>query len=107
MIKVTCEVKNSQIASLEIKGHAQSAEPGKDLVCSAVSAVTFGGLNALRNTQQNLNIEVQEGYVLISRSGEVESADEVVLTTILTQLETIARDYPKYVKILQKGKLKQ
>jgi uncharacterized protein YsxB (DUF464 family) len=76
-------------------------------VCSAVSAVTFGGLNALRNTQQNLNVEVQEGYVLITRSGEVESADEVVLTTILTQLETIARDYPKYVKILQKGKLKQ
>jgi uncharacterized protein YsxB (DUF464 family) len=104
MIKVTCEVKNSQIASLEIKGHAQSAEPGQDLVCSAVSAVTFGGLNALHNTDKNLTIKVQDGYVLITKSGDLESADEVVLQTIITQLETIADDYPKYVKILRKEK---
>ncbi len=104
MIKVTCEIVKSQIASLEIKGHAQSAEPGKDLVCSAVSAVTFGGLNALRNSDKNLTIQVQEGYVLITRNGDVKNDDEIVLKTILTQLETIANDYPKYVKILKKGK---
>ena len=102
MIKVTCEIVNKHITSLEIEGHAHSAEPGKDLVCSAVSAVTFGGLNALRNTQQNLNVQVQEGYILITKSGVTESEDEIVLKTILTQLETIANDYPKYVKIIRK-----
>ncbi|MDD3938348.1 MAG: ribosomal-processing cysteine protease Prp [Bacilli bacterium] len=104
MIKVTIEIVNNHIVSLEIKGHAQSAEPGKDLVCSAVSAVTFGGLNALHNTDKNLTIKVQDGYVLITKSGDLESADEVVLQTIITQLETIADDYPKYVKILRKEK---
>lgn len=104
MIKVTYETENSQIASLEIKGHAHSAEPGKDLVCSAVSAVTFGGLNALRNTSKTLHIEVNEGYVLITKTGEMLHEDEIVMQTILTQLETISRDYPKYVKISRKEK---
>lgn len=104
MIKVTYETDKGQITSLEVKGHAQSAEPGKDLVCSAVSAVTFGGLNALTNPSKTLVIEVSEGYVLITKNGAIVKEDEIVVKTILTQLETIARDYPKYVKISRKEK---
>lgn len=104
MIKVTYETVNSRITSLEIKGHAQSAEPGKDLVCSAVSAVTFGGLNALRNNPETLVVKVKGGYVLISENGIVDPEDGIVLKTIIAQLETIARDYPKYVKITRKEK---
>lgn len=102
MIKVTCETVNNQIISLEIKGHALSAKPGKDLVCSAVSAVTFGGLNALHNTKKTLSIKIEDGWVLIARSGDIEDEDKIVLKTILVQLETIARDYGKYVKIIRK-----
>jgi hypothetical protein len=102
MIKVTCEIAKNQIISLEVKGHALSAEPGKDLVCSAVSAVTLGGLNALHNSKKTLSIKIKDGYVLIAKSGDIENEDEVVLKTILVQLETIARDYDKYVKIIRK-----
>ncbi|MFA5421281.1 MAG: ribosomal-processing cysteine protease Prp [Bacilli bacterium] len=102
MIKVTYETVNSQITSLEVKGHAQSAEAGEDLVCSAVSAVTFGGLNALRNSSKTLIIKVEEGYVSIAKSGAVLREDGIVLKTMITQLETIARDYSKYVKITRK-----
>ncbi|MDD4154823.1 MAG: ribosomal-processing cysteine protease Prp [Bacilli bacterium] len=104
MIKVTYETDKGQFTSLEVKGHAQSAEPGKDLVCSAVSAVTIGGLNALANPSKTLVIEVSEGYVLITKKGAIVKEDEIVIKTILTQLETIARDYPKYVKISRKEK---
>ncbi|MFA5480929.1 MAG: ribosomal-processing cysteine protease Prp, partial [Bacilli bacterium] len=90
MIKVTYESVNEQIASLEIKGHALSAEHGQDLICSAVSAVTFGGLNAL-HSQQSFAIAISEGYVAVAAKGEISSEDEIVLKTILTQLETIAR----------------
>ena len=102
MIKVTYETDKGQFTSLEVKGHAQSAEPGKDLVCSAVSAVTIGGLNALHNSKKTLSIKIKDGYVLIAKSGDIENEDEVVLRTILVQLETIARDYGKYVKIIRK-----
>ncbi|NCA97357.1 MAG: ribosomal-processing cysteine protease Prp [Bacteroidia bacterium] len=104
MIKVTYETVSNRITNLQIKGHAQSAEPGKDLVCSAVSAVTFGGLNALHNNPETLVVKVQEGLVAINENGVVSPEDEIVLKTIITQLETIARDYPKYVKITRKEK---
>ena len=47
MIKIVLTYKDNKIDALEIKGHANSAEYGKDLVCAAVSAISVGGLNAL------------------------------------------------------------
>ncbi|MBO8163834.1 MAG: ribosomal-processing cysteine protease Prp [Brevibacillus sp.] len=53
MIEVTVRRMRQDISEIEIKGHANAAEYGKDIVCSAVSAITFGMLNAVH---QNLGI---------------------------------------------------
>ena len=49
MIKIEIARTDGKIKSLSIKGHSNSAPKGEDIICSAVSAVSQGGLNALKN----------------------------------------------------------
>ncbi len=97
MIKVKV-VNNPSFKELEVKGHANSAPHGEDLVCSAVSAVVIGGLNNLANPK-DFQIEIKEGYVSIKALKEIITHDEVVLETIITSLKCIEEDYPSYMKI--------
>ena len=45
MVKVKIEYSGQNLQRLEIKGHANSAPYGEDVVCGAVSLATFGALN--------------------------------------------------------------
>ena len=48
MIWVTVvRTKDNQIRSFQVSGHAEYAESGQDIVCSAVSALTITTINAL------------------------------------------------------------
>ena len=52
MIYVTIErlaPDSPQISSFVVEGHAEYDVPGKDLVCAAVSAVTFGTNNSIES----------------------------------------------------------
>ena len=52
MIKVIIEKNDSIINSLEVSGHSNYDEKGKDIVCAGVSAIVVGGINALIKTLQ-------------------------------------------------------
>ncbi|GAA4705196.1 ribosomal-processing cysteine protease Prp [Brevibacillus fulvus] len=47
MIQVTIERDDAGIAEITISGHANAAQYGSDIVCSAVSAISFGILNSI------------------------------------------------------------
>ena len=58
MIKVLINhASNGQVNFLEIKGHANSAPHGEDLVCAEVSAVVTGGFNNLKNYKSDSVIQ--------------------------------------------------
>ena len=86
---------------IESKGHANYDEQGKDIVCSAVSAIIVGGFNALLD-EEALDLTVEKGYAKCVVKDEISEHDQNVLDTILIQLMTIERSYPKFVKILEK-----
>ena len=50
MIKITASRNDGKIVNLTVKGHANSAPKGEDLVCAAVSSILVGGCNALNQT---------------------------------------------------------
>ena len=99
MIKIVIKTDESTktITSIEVKGHANSAEYGKDLVCAAVSAIITGGANAL--TEDIYDIELKEGYSLIKANKIPGDNDAVVLKTIETQLKTVEEIEKRFVKI--------
>ncbi len=104
MICIDCLKANGKIQSLSIVGHANFAKRGKDIVCSAVSAIIFGGLNALENPESfKINIDEDKGIITIESKDNVSMHDYDVLNTILIQLKTVEETANKNVKIVEKG----
>lgn len=101
MIKVSIEYRGSGFASMEVKGHADSAPHGKDLVCAAVSAVTIGALNALEKTE-DFDISVESGDVRLSAKAGIGDHDETVIETLIIQLKTIEESYKGFIEIKER-----
>ncbi len=102
MININANRKDGKIVYLSVLGHANYDEKGKDIVCSAVSAVSVGGINALKNPKA-FNLKVESGEVEISLVGKANEYDYQVLETMLIQLKSIAETNSKYVKVIEKG----
>ena len=98
MIEVSYLEKESKIKTLEIKGHANYAKKGEDIVCSAVSAIGVGGINSLKNIDA-IDIICESGYIFVKGNALESEYNQIVLTTMLTQLYTIEKSYGKFIKI--------
>ena len=98
MIKIVIkrDVSSQKIISIEVKGHANSAEYGKDLVCAAVSTVMTGGMNALKDKEYDFKLE--EGHIYVKALDIPSDYDSVVLKTMEVQLMTIEESDHKYVQ---------
>lgn len=107
MIKVTVTKDQSGlIHSFEMKGHADFAEHGKDLVCAGASAVSFGAVNAVISLTEITPIIKQNGdggylYVEVPSISNPEKAANIqlILEAMIVSLQTIEQDYGKYIKI--------
>ncbi len=102
MIRIECIRENRNIIYLSLKGHANSDEKGKDLVCAAISAIITGGLNAL-NDPKSFDIIFEEGHVEVKAKNSVQKYDYDVLKVILTQLKTVQEKNSKYINLVEKG----
>ena len=101
MVKVEIAYRGKGLSSLLIKGHANTAPAGKDLVCAAVSAIAIGALNALENVD-DYEIEVDEGLVKVEIPGALSEHDETVFETLIVQLKTIEVSYQEAISIKER-----
>ena len=101
MIKVEITYEGKGLKSLLIKGHANSGEYGKDIVCAGVSAVSVGALNALEDVD-DYEIEVEEGRIKATFGKALSDHDEIVLETMILQLKTIQVSYPEAIDIKER-----
>ena len=102
MIHINANRKDGKIVYLSVKGHADYATEGKDIVCSAISAIVVGGINALENPK-DFNLKVEKGDVEVSVKAKASEHDYEVLETVLIQLKSVEETSSKYVKVIEKG----
>ena len=81
MITVTVNKEQSgRIQSFEMSGHADFAEHGKDLVCAAASAVSFGAVNAivaLTGETPDIHQGSDGGYLKVTFLNIPENDDDI------------------------------
>ena len=107
MIRVIIEREAARqpIRAFTVKGHAQFAKHGQDIVCAGVSAVTFGTVNAAeRLLGVSLTVKTGEGGYLEARvpdglPDDLQSRLQLLLESMLVMLETIEQSYGKYITI--------
>jgi uncharacterized protein len=97
---------NNEITSFELEGHAESGPYGQDLVCAAVSAVSFGAVNAvikLCAVEPDIEQGGEGGYLSmklpLNIDQEAYQKAQHLLEGMVVSLETIERDYSQFIKI--------
>lgn len=109
MIRITINrTAEGTIRSFTISGHAQFAKRGQDIVCAGVSAISFGAVNAivaLTNVKPIIQ-QGKDGYLHCElptiEDAKVLADVQLLLEGMIVSLQTIERDYGKYVKITTK-----
>ncbi len=105
MIKIQVTYHSHSFVNLISSGHAKFAEEGKDIVCAAVSAILQGGVQALKDNENSYSLTMKKGYLELKRiASNMSEHDEIVIETILTQLESIAQVSNGTVQLERKQK---
>ena len=101
MIKVIYEAKNNQYLSLEVSGHAEYDEKGKDLICASVSSIMFGLMNALDALHEDVEIKQLTNKIIITNHSDSNNVQDYIELTMM-QLKTIEESYGNFIKVERK-----
>ncbi len=99
MIKILIKGEEGNINYLKISGHANFAEKGKDLVCAGVSAISIGLLNALDYYHKEIDVTINEGLIELNIIDYKDQDTQLILNTVIIQLQTIKENYSNYIRI--------
>ncbi|MCZ0756664.1 ribosomal-processing cysteine protease Prp [Anoxybacillus sp. J5B_2022] len=110
MIHVEVErTDDGKIAAFTMSGHAQFAKRGQDIVCAGASAVSFGSINAiiaLTNVKPRITQGEKGGYLRcelpVVEDAQIDEKVQLLLEAMLVSLQTIEKDYGKYIRIADK-----
>ena len=102
MIATVFRGKNGVIRGFQISGHAEYDEPGKDIVCAAVSALAFTCVNAVEQLTGDetdvLAANEEEGF-LYFRLKSVSEASSLLFDSLVLGLNGIRESYGSYLTI--------
>ena len=90
--------------TIEIKGHAGYGKKGEDIVCSAVSILTYTLLASLMHMQgvKVQNAVIKNGYAYLQwRPPDAKSEKEIcnaVIDALCAGYEIMQQNYPDYVQ---------
>lgn len=109
MIKISI-IRNDADGNIEgftLSGHAEFAEPGKDIVCAAVSGISFGTINAIEtllNIKLLIEMNEQSGFLhcIVPKEQEITVQEKVqlLLEGMVVSLQSVASEYGKYMTII-------
>jgi uncharacterized protein YsxB (DUF464 family) len=103
MIYIDFEKKNNKFISFHIHGHAGYDEYGKDIVCSAVSAISITIVNGITEVLGiNAPYEMNDGFLSLDLKGlsdeEIDKCS-VLMKTIFLGFKSMYVNYSEYIKI--------
>ncbi|MEE0390625.1 MAG: ribosomal-processing cysteine protease Prp [Lachnospiraceae bacterium] len=106
MLKVRVREKENRL-EIKMEGHADYAEAGKDIVCSACSILLFTLLEELQKQQATGKVKITVLEMEESGRCRMEITDwaketEVVLETIFNGYKIIEKNFPKNISFVAK-----
>ncbi len=97
MIKV--EIKNNKI---EIKGHANYDDYGKDIVCASVSSIVITTINAIIEFDpESIYYEDLNNRILIEKLKDDDITNKLI-NNMIELLEELEESYKDNIKIIRR-----
>lgn len=98
---IVVETRSGQI---NIVGHAYYAEPGKDIVCAAVTALVQSLISSLEElTDSKIEYELSPGKAVINYK-ELSADAKLLISSFFLGLKVIEEQFPDNLKIAQAWK---
>ena len=90
--------RGGMLSGFYVRGHAQFAESGQDIVCAAVSSAVYMAANTVTEVL-GLSPEISEcdGKLSLSLSEKEVSAARTVLEGLRLHLQALCEQYPDYI----------
>ncbi|WP_431087300.1 ribosomal-processing cysteine protease Prp [Paenibacillus sp. 8b26] len=106
IVRIT-RLEDGSIQGFSIKGHANYAKSGEDIVCAGVSAVTVGTVNSIGTlTNVDMESEMENGFLSAYLPPEIHheanAQVQLLLESMVIMLTSIAESYGKYIQIENK-----
>jgi len=108
MVEIKLFYRNDEeIGGFQVKGHADFKEEGKDIVCSAISALAQTAVIGLGEYLQesSFSYSINDGYLKCmlqnGLSKEENKAAQIILKTMYLGIKSIEEGYTSYVKIVK------
>lgn len=102
MIKVEIIRNNNNIKKISILGHAMYDEYGKDIVCASVSTLVISTVNNILSINSNtIKVEQNDSKIIIEYILK-DSIIDILMNNMISNLNTLANNYPKNIKIIDK-----
>ena len=103
MIQITLyHDTNNKLCGYEMRGHADSAPYGQDLVCASASTLAIVTENSLNVQEVRYEAEMNEGYLKLVLMPDEDAQKALIAQAVLKTLEvgvnSLAATYPKYIK---------
>lgn len=91
---------NSQIIGFQVLGHAEYAEAGEDIVCSAISALTISVINTVMEVcpdDFHVDSDDETGYIELRFDGEPGHDALVIMKVFEIGVTEISESYNDYI----------
>ena len=101
MIKAIYEAKDNKYLYLEVSGHAEYDDYGKDIVCAAVSVLVINTINSIDKFTDNVIEASNEDGILLKFVNKPDEDAILLMNSLLLGLEEIQRQYGnKYLRLI-------
>ena len=104
VILVTAKVvkKNDKYLSFECSGHAGYARRGKDIICSAISMLSYNCANSIMAlTQSEIEVCENDGFISWEFKNDIDDKASLLMDSLLIGLRSIMEDYDnKYLTLI-------
>ena len=82
---------------ISVKGHAHYAEPGKDIVCAAVSILVQNLIQSIEElTPDKIEYDMRPGWVCI-KYGNLSEKAKALVDSFFIGIRMVIEDYPENV----------
>lgn len=98
MIDVTLLIKNEKRLGFAIKGHANFDQHGYDIVCAAVSILSYTAVNALDYYEVEFDFFDDDNEMKVSLENPNEKS-EIILNDFEIGIKTLLTNYNEYVNL--------
>ena len=100
MIKVNIIKKNNDIEKIIMSGHAEYADYGKDIVCSAASSIAITTVNAILKINEKAITVKEDDDVVLNVINHDDVTDKLI-NNMIDLLEELESQYKKNIKIIK------